>query len=98
MGFGQQFSPLRMKPLPETPIPQTQRGALIFAGSNSEARFCCHILKAVLAKSGGGCSWGRAIAHDVCALLWDFQTMKTKLILLKTTDPNITGWGIPALW
>ena len=55
MVFGQLFSPLTMKPLPETPIPQTQRGALTFAGSDSEARFCCNILEAVLAKRGGGC-------------------------------------------
>ena len=96
--FGQLFSPLTMKPLLETPIPQTQTGALTFADSNSEARFCCNILEAVLAKRGGGCGWGRAIAHGVYVLLWDFQTMKMKLIPLKKLKPNITGWGTQALW
>lgn len=96
--FGQLFSPLTMKPLLETPIPQTQRGALTFADSNSEARFCCNILEAVLAKRGGGCGWGRAVAHGVYVLLWDFQTMKMKLIPLKKLKPNITGWGTQALW
>lgn len=41
---------------------------------------------------------GRAVAHDVCAVLRDFQTMKTKVILLKMLDPNIRGWRTPAFW
>ena len=73
--------------------PQTQRGALTFAGSNSEARFCRNILEAVLAKRGGGCGWGRAVAHEVYVLLWDFQTMKIKLIFLKNKHHRLGNTG-----
>lgn len=41
---------------------------------------------------------GRAIVRDVCVPLWDFQTMKTKILILwKTPEPNATGWGTLAL-